>query len=300
MDREFKATGVLDLESLEKQGKLIGHVKNLPNAVYHAGPGIGSSSLKKILKTPANYWYSKQHPNNVSTPAQLLGSAVHAMILEHDKYDAQYCVKPVGTDRRTKLGKEKYEAWQKANVGKTELPHEIEETARAMVEAVEKNERFIKMLTQGVTEVSFYSPGEQGPGVICRVRPDLYVPATGVLVDVKTTQDATKEAFSDEIHYRSYHMQAAYYMDTLTALGFKAFAFLYLAIDKEPPFVNALYHLDPDAIEAGRRLYKKALSIYAECLASNVWSGLTSEITAISCREWHLKNVNLQTTDEEF
>src|SRR5262245_8349396 len=58
----------------------------LPSAEYHADPSLGSSDLKRLLRSPADYWWSSaMNPDRQPTPdspAKQKGRALHKLVLE--------------------------------------------------------------------------------------------------------------------------------------------------------------------------------------------------------------------------
>src|SRR3990167_4707282 len=63
-----------------------GVVFGMPAATYHDDPSLGASDLKRLLRSPADFWwFSKLNPNREPTPdspAKLKGRALHKLILE--------------------------------------------------------------------------------------------------------------------------------------------------------------------------------------------------------------------------
>ena len=89
----------------------------MTNREYHADPAISKSDLDQIHRSPMHWQYRKTHPPE-QTPALLVGSAVHKMILEPSGFADEFAVAPE-TDRRTKAGREAYQAFQESATGKT-------------------------------------------------------------------------------------------------------------------------------------------------------------------------------------
>jgi exodeoxyribonuclease VIII len=131
-------------------------------------------------------------------------------------------------------------------------------------------------------------------GELCRCRPDFWR-ADGVVVDLKTTEDASPEGFAKSVANWRYHVQHPYYLDGVnTALqhGAKpawlkadaAKAFVFLAVEKTACVVGgvakgvAVYVLDEESVALGRALYRNALDQYAACNSSGVWPGYGEKI----------------------
>lgn len=264
----------------------LGWVMDLPSEVYHSPVGVSASGLKSILKSPATFNHGRTHKSEAS-PAMILGSAVHTAVLESDKFADEYTVKPLGTDRRTKAGKEAFESFEKANIGKTILGHEDWQLAKSMADRAKSHPVFSKMLASGVAEVSFFA--KSASEILVKARPDLYIPSTGLLVDLKTTQDASPDAFIRTVINSKYHVQAAFHMEVVRWSGLPAAEFVFAAIEKEPPFEMGLYYLDPEMIAIGRGLAMEALTIYGRCMASGEWPGFPEKVTELKFPHWYTK-----------
>lgn len=61
-----------------------------------------------------------------------------------------------------------------------------------------------------------------------------------------------------------------------------------MTVEKLPPFAVAVYRIDEDALEAGRRMYRRALRLWAECLDRGIWPGYSDRIESISLPAWAL------------
>lgn len=75
----------------------------LPEDQYFADPALGSSDLKRLATGPAEYWFgSRLNPDREpqeTTPAQLLGKAVHRLVLEGEQsFAAAFERYPEGDD----------------------------------------------------------------------------------------------------------------------------------------------------------------------------------------------------------
>lgn len=106
-------------------------------------------------------------------------------------------------------------------------------------------------------------------GVYCRIRPDFLRIDDGMIVDLKTSIDASAKGFRSSIQKFGYSFQAAMY-----SAGFEAITgeplqhFLFAVVEKSPPFAAAVYRLDETALAVGRKQYRKALRLFADCSQS--------------------------------
>lgn len=85
----------------DEMNELQGWYLNKSNADYHSGPGLSTSGMKALLRSPAHY----KAPQKEETAAMLQGEAFHCYALQPELFDKQFAVMPHGQDRRTKEGK---------------------------------------------------------------------------------------------------------------------------------------------------------------------------------------------------
>jgi hypothetical protein len=113
-------------------------------------------------------------------------------------------------------------------------------------------------------------------GVRCRARPD-QVTADALVVDLKTTQNASADAFQRDAWKYRYHVQAAFYLDALRTLRHPAESFVFIAVEKEAPYLVQVFVATDEFIDAGRVAYKMDLETYKSCLASGAWPGFPTD-----------------------
>lgn len=145
------------------------------------------------------------------TPAMNIGSALHALILEPEKAGEKFWTAPEDVDRRSKEGREQYEAWCDDHRDKAVLlPKEREEVKR-LVKSVRENPTAMKIIeAPGDNEVSIVStlPGRT---LLSKCRVDMV--RAGSLWDIKTTGLNNAQEFEEAIATYAYDAQAAYYAD---------------------------------------------------------------------------------------
>lgn len=188
-----------------------------------------------------------------------------------------------------------WEEWQQNNPGRIILSPEVWEQLHAMATAVHAHPAAGALLSSvpGEAEKSVYW-NDPTTGVLCRCRPDWWR-EDDVLVDLKTTDDASPEGFAKSMANWRYDVQAPYYMDGVKlATGRDVKAFVFIAVEKKPPYAVGVYVLDSASMEIGRAMYQQDLRVYAECLANDNWPGYGDRIQTINMPAWHAnKNAHL-------
>ena len=253
----------------------------LPNAAYHAHPAISKSGLDRINQSPALYLAWLTEPRK-ETPALTLGSAAHAYILENPTFFDRYAVAPDGIDRRTKDGKAQWAEFETQANGKTVIKGEDLQQIDRMAVSVWSHPSSQELLNEGRAEVSAFG-NLWGVGVKCR--PD-WLREDGIVVDLKTTEDASPAAFPSSVAKWRYHCQSAFYQDILAILGIKVTAFVFIAVEKSPPHAVGVYLLDDASIEAGREAYQRNLDTYKTCIETGSWPAYSPAIETIQLPRW--------------
>ena len=76
-------------------------------------------------------------------------------------------------------------------------------------------------------------------------------------------------------------MQAAHYMELASAERF-----IFLVIEREAPFLMAVYEIDQAALTEGENLRRRALRLVADCDKAGEWPGYTPELQTLSLPSW--------------
>lgn len=267
---------------------------NVDHAVYHERivGMVSKGALDKVHQSPAHYDYWV-HEKDVQTPAKLMGGALHCALLESEEvFASRYALMPSWNEHRdargalsTKIGKEKKAAWVGANEGKLHLEGDDVETIGAMIASVRKHPLASKMIQNGVPEVTVRWR-DRDTGLECRARADYYVKARRMIVDVKTTQDASRDAFRRDIVKYRYQLQDAIYRAAFGAVGEPVEHFVYVVIEKAPPYAVAIYSLDAMSIQRGYTSYRADIERLAECIRNDDFPAYPATIQTLELPPW--------------
>ena len=267
----------------------------MSNEEYHGKTKYESSStIRKALNSPKKYLYDKT-AETVPTKAMEEGTAVHTYFLENELFKNRYCYKPKAFNGRTKEGKQWMEEHGHLNV----LPAEWEENL------INMNHSFLaspaKMIydLDGLTELSYFS--EDLGGIRAKCRPDWISSDSGVVVDLKTTQDASPKGFQKSIGQFGYHIQAAWYLRVLQSLGLDSYDFIFIAIEKTAPFCVGVYRASTEMLEEGSKKVDEAINKILWCKDNDFYPDYTpNEIETISLPPWMTKKKDQQPSQEEI
>ena len=214
---------------------------------YRAAEGVNKSTLWNLRKSPAHYKYFLENQRE-DTAAFAFGRAVHAAILTPAAFKRDFAIIPDGIDRRTKAGKEEYQAFLDASAGKEILTAQDAETVKAIVRAFKKNKDAVQLLKGTKREKPLFWTDDNG--ILCKCRIDAY--KAGLIVDLKTAQDAETETFTKEALRYGYDVQAAHYLD---AYQHKESAvrpeWYFIVIEKTEPYAINILRADIGFLDYG-------------------------------------------------
>lgn len=267
-----------------------GIVHGLTNESYHAGPGWSVSGVKRFRRSPYHFHALKgPHgaPPKEPTAAMVNGTLVHCATLEPDEMPRRYAVGPDGP--RTSKAWKDHAAWA-AMTGLEPITGVQYIAALRQAAALRTLPDVDTLLSDGQPEVSAFWRDE-ATGVLCKCRPDWVSPVadgTGViLVDVKTTADASPEAFARSAANLGYHLQAAWYCHGYAqATGLEVHGMVFACVESEFPHAVAAYMLDDEAIAKGRAACDAALVAYAECERTCTWPSYPQDIVTLQLPPW--------------
>ena len=264
--------------------------EDLENADYHRHSAVSKSHLDQVARSPLHYWARYLDPNRVEpepTPAMLVGSAVHTHVLELDQWDARYVTAPEGIDRRTKAGKAEWDAFTTAAGKRTVLAKADAEQVMRMGHAVFAHPAAAMLLAMPGKAETTWMWTDEATGLQCKCRPDWLTDDHSLIIDLKTTEDASPAGFRKSIANWRYHVQAAWYLGGLAqATGTCPDQFIFIVVEKKPPHAVAVYAADVEIIVAGTKQARLDLDTLAVCKAANAWPGYSDQIETISLPPW--------------
>ncbi len=250
------------------------HITNMSNEEYHAHPAVSRSRLKTFAKTPYGYWYEylSGHFVRKEKEAWIIGELVHTMLMEPGLFNEKFFTWE-RQDRRTRAGKIAYEqAFMDAGT-RSLVSNEDVIKANSIVETLYANP-IIKQIVTPAEGVETYIESsifwtDSETGIKCKCRPDLL---RGSLVgDLKTTKSANPREMALSAVKYGYYLQAGMVSEGLNAMEMALDKYVLICAEKEEPFDSAIYILEDDAIEFGRRQFRVLLRRLAECIEKNVW-----------------------------
>ncbi len=263
----------------------------LENAEYHRHHAVSKSHLDQVARSPLHYWARYVDPNRIDpepTPAMLLGTALHTHVLELDAWDQRYVMAPEGIDRRTKQGKAEWEAFSVAATGRTVISRSDAEQVMQMARSIYRHPAAALLLEQlpGKAETT-HMWTDAATGLECKCRPDWLTDDRSLIIDLKTTEDASPAGFRKSIGNWRYHVQASWYLDGIErATNTRPDQFIFICVEKKPPYAVAVYAADAEMIGLGAQTAARDLDVLATCKAAGSWPGYSEQIEMISLPAW--------------
>lgn len=250
---------------------------HMSDAEYFAAEGLSHSDTKLLARSPAYYRYVKTTGNREVKSEYDFGHAVHELLLGKgggiDVIDAK--------DWRTKAAKEARDESRAAGRAPM-LQHEYDQ-AKACADGVSLHPLARKIL-DGMehAELAMFWDDD---GVARKAKIDAVFGRFGV--DVKTTDYADTEAFGRSAGKYGYATQDAWYREALAAcLGIKDPGFLFLVVEKNPPYLVNVIQLDPYDVELGHRRNRQMIELFRQCRDADEWPAYGTGINQAQLPRW--------------
>ena len=257
---------------------------------YRSNPAISRSELWKIHESPEKFKWHKEHPTE-PTPALLFGQVVHKMLLQPESFREEFVVAPA-VDRRTKAGKEEYEAFSATVGDRTVVSVDDYNKALDMVTAVRLNPLAVKLLAGKKEEPFFWTDDFTGTDCKCRVDCLTEMYGTYYIVDYKSTGNAQTDIFSNKDVWRyGYAFQAAMYSEgVMNAMGLtERPRFIFIAQEKQAPYAVNVIAVPDDVMLAGLDTFRELIGLYHTCSVLDSWpgfNGMFNEMNEVLLPGW--------------
>ena len=237
---------------------------NISHSEYHAMKDIVSNSyLQRLNECPASARLPMEE-----TPALIFGRAFHSFLLDpKESFDRDFAVCH-SNDQRTKIWKE----FAEQNKGKTIIGHDDYIKIGEMYGAIATHPLAAPLLMKGRSEMSVFWTDEE-TGLPCKCRPDRIPDGDhGVILDLKTVRNADVHAFTRACMTYGYAREAGMYISGFNAVSSaKVDSFMFIVIEKEPPYRTEVYVMEDLFVEHGQSEFHRLLRIEKECREKNLW-----------------------------
>ena len=253
---------------------------------YHAIKALSNSSLSVLKESPTKFYkrFITGEMKGQETDAMLLGSAVHMLALEPERFDAQYVVldgpinqskKPPGPYGRDTNAFRDWLALEMKQQTRKVLVREEFADSLAIAQAFQSHPTIAAIMASRAEKLfesehsMEYSIGYQAVDLKCKI--DFVCPAERIIIDLKTTSDPSPYAWSWSAEDFGYHRQAAIYSDAMQAKYGGDFRFFFGVVRSKEPYEAAVYELDAESINRGRSEYEALIEEYVDRKAKSDW-----------------------------
>lgn len=251
---------------------------DMPQEVYRKVQALANSDAVMIERNPSDYIWSRNAPTNFAkVMAKDIGSALHALLLEPEKYDDMVLVSSVKS-RTTKT----FEQEIVDNPDKIVLTQEEAEQVKIMSGSVFAHPAASKLLSaKGDNECSIFVTDKQ-TGAKLKIRPDKNIfEQTGFILDIKKTDDLSKwrsdKEWINPLHVMNYGHNASFYTDVIEQhYGREAKGYVFLCVQSKVELgrypVGVFVITKEQMIEMGFwARHRVNIEKYRKCIDSNNW-----------------------------
>lgn len=280
-------------------------VRGLSNADYHSRKKSYSSSFLKKMANPAKAIYELENPPE-RTDNLSLGSAIHKWILERDKFRDEFLI-GINTKRQSNADRQSWSQWYtehgangeqvidrpaaqwnaefERQTGKNMVTPETIEMLVAMADSVAANDNARALLEKGEAETSLFWQDDE-TGLDFQIRPDFLHPE--FISDLKSAAEIDDRSITRAIANFGYSLSQAMYQDGVYQVTGDWRPFLFIFVEKSPPYLCRVIALNQEAERAGFERYRHAAWTLKQCIETDTWPSAYADNLDFSLPEWAL------------
>lgn len=257
-------------------------IHDISDEDYFAADGLNNSYLWKLInQTPAH-----AQVETAKTDAMNMGSAVHLAVLQ-----PEHASKKIIQGPETRRGKAWTDAAKEAKAeDKILLTAADYNQCMSMRDSVWRNPAVAQELNQEGTVYENAAFWEYR-NLKCKCKVDA---ARGnTIIDLKTSQDASPRGFAQSVAKYGYHQQDAFYSYGWgQAIGMPVDTFLFLVVEKHPPFACAIYELDTMSKREGWASANAAIELHQHCAEEKHFHAYADEKVMLQLPAWAFTHTN--------
>lgn len=259
-----------------------GLYENVPAEQYHADDAVSKSLLLHVRESCAHARAALDGRLKPSTDAQEFGIMFHVATLEPDRFPETYIAIPAGMKLNRKDGID----W-KAQQTKQIISADEYAQMLGMSQSIYSHPiAGPYMRAKGRNELSAWATHERtGLGLRCRFDRLL---ENHVVVDVKSTVSARPWKWVRDAAKFGFFIQSAFYQDMPPRLALPCDGFVFIAVEKTPPYNVLCCEFDAMSINKGRDEYERLLDLYKKCRDENHWPGYSETCELLTLPRWAL------------
>ena len=282
-------------------------------------------SQMKVLATSslAHVWAQYIDPNRKpeSTRQQELGTLVHALTLEHNRFNDAFRIAP-DVNLTTLAGAQAMLAWLTEQANDLMLPvppstglklQEMRASITALQELLAPHctivaaseladarrmhanlwgfPQIAAILSRPDIQTETRLLWRNESGAPCQATLDLFIPPsaelpTGLIVDLKSARSAQRDAFLKQAEQLCYHWQADHYRRGFAAVYGVMPPYVWVVVENTIPFCANLIQCGDLLCEYARIEYYPHLQAISQALQTGVWPGYTYDPKPAEPSRW--------------
>lgn len=269
-------------------------IRGMAAQEYHLRTEVSNSFLTGWKENALKAIYEREHPRE-QTEAMLMGEQVHLAILEPELFETRYhrtrkfdLRKNVDKDAKAAL----IEQYGEGNL----LTFERHDEVMAIQAAVNRHPKALNLFSQAKEREIVILWTDAETGISCKCRIDAM--AGIILADLKTTDDASVDAFQASIFKYGYHRQGAMYLRACKAAGLDIQHYSIVAVEKEPPFGCNVFSLAVEALEQGERELQDLMKCVRLWQSTGHVPGYAEHVISASLPEWAWRRIEFDGVKE--
>jgi len=219
-----------------------GIYENMPMSVYRNIPALNKSSMTSLQRSDFHFHYNNKKSNNKISRALAIGSALDMRLFEPENYKLNIKPHPLKTPRKYITEDREILYLHPEDINMIEKMYES-----LMAHPLTSN-----IFASGQPQVSLFWIDES-TGIRCKARIDFLCIDINLIVDLKTTKDASYNQFRWDAKKYKYNYQASWYQEGYKSLTGKLLNWNYVCIENTPPFAQeqiAIYNLPQIEMDA--------------------------------------------------
>lgn len=261
-------------------------VYDISEAEYHADPveggSLSASGAKLLMECPEKFAYRQQH-GSVHRDYFDFGKAAHALVLGAG---APIAVLPFNDFRSGDAKAARDEAYERGETPMLESQYAV---VKAMADKIAQHPIASALLNleRGKPEQTVIWHDRIWRRALVDFMPNLDTDGRLIVTDYKTCADASAQAFSRSAASYGYHQQDAWYLDGVRAVsGRTDVAFVFVAQEKEAPYVVNVIELTDSFRRIGAWRNEIAVDRYIAGMASGRWPAYSTEVERVDAPRW--------------
>lgn len=263
-------------------------IRDLPADQYHAMKALSAGvawtfdsecPLKAWVSSP---WNSHGEADNALHFDQ--GSAVHLAVLESHLFEERTVCHEF-TDYRTKAAQAVRDAAYAA--GQIPLRPQDMEMVNRIHDSLQRRRDIWSLFANCDSEVTMTWDWD---GLPCKARTDSYAHDGSYMLDLKTAASVNPSAMERVSETHGWFFRAAWYLAGANeASQVLPERYVFVAIEKEPPYVVEAFEIDNRALVQAEQIMGRVITRFKECLGTRTWptySGKDGGVIKLARPSW--------------